>query len=452
MHSGVMSPQTAIAAAFFLLGCILGVFLGASWAASHWRARTATMHSRVAAGEARYAELTAQIEHQRALYTDALAAARTDATVREERAGREQTVLRALGPVAETLQEMQRKVDHLERERHTQFGAISEQLRHAQRSDELLRASTQALAGTLQATHSRGMWGEAQLRRVVESAGMTRYVDFDLQHTIHTETGSARPDLIVRLPGGKALAVDAKVPLDAYLSASAISPTAAGDPSSRRKALLKDHARAVRSHVDALSRKAYWTGLEISPEFVLCFLPSEALLAAALDEDPTLLEYAFSKRVALTSPVNLWAVLKTVAYTWTQREVSQQARELFDLGNQLFQRLGALAGHADELRRSIERTVDSYNRFAGSLESRVLVSARKFPGIDSSKQDSVRDPGQVIQRTRQFSATELLGTDVPSTDIVATDPATGEELAPEDTGYARQSSPEFEEIRARLRE
>ena len=141
----------------------------------------------------------------------------------------------------------------------------------------------------------------------------------------------------------------------------------------------------MRAHVDALAKKTYWAGLPSSPEFVVCFVPSESLLAAALEEDPSLLDYAFGKRVALASPVNLWAVLKTVAYTWTQQDVSQEARALFDLGNQLYERLGGLATHADDLRRAIERTVDSYNSFAGSLESRVLVSARRFPGIDADQ-------------------------------------------------------------------
>ena len=151
----------------------------------------------------------------------------------------------------------------------------------------------------------------------------------------------------------------------------------------QRRALMQQHVKAVRAHIDALAKKAYWAGLEVSPEFVICFLPTESLLSAALDEDPALLDYAFGKRVALATPVNLWAVLKTVAYTWKQQELSAEAAVLLDLGTQLYDRLGVLAGHADDLRKALERTVDSYNRFAGSLESRVLVTARRFPGIDA---------------------------------------------------------------------
>jgi DNA recombination protein RmuC len=214
--------------------------------------------------------------------------------------------------------------------------------------------------------------------------------------------------MVIRLPGDKAIAVDAKVPLDAYLEASAIPLTAQGAEGARRRVLLDKHVKAVRAHVDALAKKTYWAGLPSSPEFVVCFVPSESLLAAALEEDPALLDYAFGKRVALASPVNLWAVLKTVAYTWTQQDVSQEARALFELGNQLYERLGGLAKHADDLRRAIERTVDSYNSFAGSLETRVLVSARRFPGIDQTKLDALAEPAVIQKAPRRLTAPELL--------------------------------------------
>src|SRR5690606_38344671 len=172
--------------------------------------------------------------------------------------------------------------------------------------------------------------------------------------------------------------------------------------------LLQKHVRAVRAHVDALAKKSYWSGLDASPEFVVCFIPSESVLSSALAEDPALLEYAFGKRVALASPVNLWAVLKTVAYAWTQHEVSEEAKTLFDLGNQLYERLGSLAGHAQDMRRAIERTVDAYNNLIGSLESRVLVTARKFPGIDASKLEQTNAPQPIETPVRRASAPELL--------------------------------------------
>jgi DNA recombination protein RmuC len=370
-----------------------------AWAvasARHARAQS-DQRARVAAAEA--ATVAAREE---------LAHARAELETRDDRDRRDQSVLRALAPVSETLHVMRRRVDELERERQTQYGSLAEQLRRAQESDEALRATTESLASALRSGATRGVWGETQLRRVVEAAGLTRHVDFDLQSSLSSDAGAGRPDMVVRLPGGKALALDAKVPLDAYLEASAIALTATGDDGERRRTLMTRHARAVRAHVDALAKKAYWAGLDASPEFVICFLPSESLLASALDEDPALLDYAFTRRVALASPVNLWAVLKTVAFTWTQQEVSAEARTLFDLGSQLYERLGGLAGHADSLRRALERTVDAYNGFAGSLESRVLVTARRFPGIDETKRDAVIAPAPIEKSPRRLTAPELL--------------------------------------------
>ena len=175
----------------------------------------------------------------------------------------------------------------------------------------------------------------------------------------------------------------------------------------RRKELITRHVRAVRSHIDALAKKTYWEGLDASPEFVIAFIPSESLLSSALEADPALLDYAFGKRVALASPVNLWAVLKTVAFTWQQQAVSDEAKKLFDLGNTLYQRIGTLAGHAEGLRKAIERTVDSYNKFANSLESRVLVTARQFPGIDETKISLLTAPAAVHEQPRRLTAPEV---------------------------------------------
>jgi len=399
--------------AVLVFGClVVGAVVGWITGAARARARAAQAHAeaqaQLAASVAARQGLQAQLDQQRALYTDLTAHARAEQNARDDRERREQTILRALAPVHETLLTMQTKVDVLERDRHTQFGALAEQLRRSHESDDALRATTESLASALRSGTTRGVWGETQLRRVVEAAGLTRFADFDLQATISTDTGTGRPDMVVRLPGDKALAVDAKVPLDAYLEASAIPATAQGAEAARRRTLLEKHVKAVRAHIDALANKAYWTGLTSSPELVICFVPSESLLAAALDEDPALLDYAFRKRVALASPVNLWAVLKTVAYTWSQHDVSREARSLFDLGTQLYERLGLLARHSDDLRRAIERTVDSYNKFAGSLESRVLVTARQFPGIDETKLDALAAPRPVESAPRRFTAPEML--------------------------------------------
>lgn len=434
-----------------VIGCLAAGAL-AGWFAGLARGTTRSTHehaelrARLAAAEATRAGVQAQLDHQQRLYNDLASQTRHDQAAREERERREHAVLRALAPVSETLQTMQHKVDALERDRQAQFGSLAEQLRQSREADEALRATTETLASALRSGSTRGVWGETQLRRVVEAAGLTRYVDFETQTSIVTDAGAGRPDMVIRLPGDKALAVDAKVPLDAYLEASAIPLTAQGPEAARRKALLEKHVKAVRAHVDALAKKTYWAGLSSSPEFVVCFVPSESLLAAALEEDPALLDYAFNRRVALASPVNLWAVLKTVAYTWTQQDVSQEARRLFDLGNQLYERLGGLAGHADDLRRAIERTVDSYNKLAGSLESRVLVSARRFPGIDATKLDAVAAPPAIERTPRRLTAPELLeGIDSADGDRAA-DPGSDAAQA----GDRRTTTADLGELRGRI--
>ncbi|MDZ8172097.1 DNA recombination protein RmuC [Microbacterium xanthum] len=425
----LLPPLLALAA--LAAGLLLGWAAGTARGAARAHPELTELRSKVAAGEAAKAGLASELDHQRTLYRDLTAQARSDQAAREERDRREQAVLRALAPVSETLQTMQAKVDELERDRHHQFGSLAEQLRRSQQSDEQLRATTEALAGALRSGSTRGVWGETQLRRVVEAAGLTRHVDFDLQESIRSDAGAGRPDMVVRLPGDKAIAVDAKVPLDAYLEASSIPLTAVGEEAARRGTLLRAHVKAVRAHVDALAKKQYWAGLTSSPEFVVCFIPSEALLAAALETDPTLLEYAFGRRVALASPVNLWAVLKTVAFTWTQQNVSEDARRLFDLGNELYARLSTLSGHADDLRRAIERTIDSYNGLIGSLESRVLVTARRFPGIDETKLDAATAPALIENGPRRVTAEELLppsGADLDAVRRRLDDPV-GEEAA-----------------------
>lgn len=396
-----------------IVGSLLaGIIAGWAWGASAARARAGAESSRLretlATVTAERDAARAQRDQHEQWSRELIAQARSEQAAREERERREQHILRALEPVRETLQSMKATVTELERERHTQYGSLAEQLRRAQQSDDALRHATESLAGALRSGSTRGVWGETQLRRVVEAAGMTRHVDFDIQSTINSDAGTGRPDMVIRLPGAKAIAVDAKVPLDAYLEAVAIGETATGADAAARRALMDRHVKAVRAHVDSLAKKSYWEGLGASPEFVICFLPSESLLSAALDADPRLLDHAFRQGVALASPVNLWAVLKTVAYTWTQEDVSADARRLLALGTELLGRLGRLGRHAEELRRAIERTVTSYNAFAGSLESRVLVTARKFPGVDEAILESLEAPAVIEVAPRPLTAFELL--------------------------------------------
>lgn len=339
---------------------------------------------------------------------DAAAAAereRTEAATAAERARAESKVLQALTPVQETLRSMQLKVTELEAQRSMQHGQLSEQLKSATESEERLRSTAEALASALRSNSTRGVWGETQLRNVVQAAGLIERVDFDVQASISSDAGAGRPDMVIHLPGGKNIAVDAKVPFTAYLEASAIAITATGEEGARREQLLKQHVRAVRSHIDALASKAYWAGLDASPELVIAFIPSESLVSSAMEADPAIMDYAFSKKVALASPVTLWSVLKTVAFSWQQDVLTDDAKRLFDLSKELYSRLATLSDHADKLRRSIDATVNSYNQFANSLETRVLVTARKLNSLDESKV-----LGEVVlidNAAKQLTAVEL---------------------------------------------
>ncbi|MDA3002684.1 MAG: DNA recombination protein RmuC [Actinomycetota bacterium] len=318
----------------------------------------------------------------------------------------ENKILQALAPVSERLTEMQRTVSELEKQRSEQHGQISQQLRAALDSDELLRGTAEQLASALRSNSVRGVWGEVQLRRVVEAAGLIERVDFDVQSQISSDAGIGKPDMVIHLPGGKNIAVDAKVPFTAYLEASKIPFTATGEEAARREALLKQHVTAVRSHIDALGKKSYWDGLAASPELVICFIPSEALISTAIEADPSLMDYAFSKKVALASPVTLWSVLKTVAFSWQQDVLTEDAAKLFDVGKELLGRLGAMAKHIDTLGRSITSTVKGYNAFVGSLESRVFPSARRLTELGNAA-DFPDELEGIESMPRELSAPEL---------------------------------------------
>ena len=399
---------------FLVLGLIAGIIAGISigWAlrsrkglptdAGDLAVRAATAEARISGKDEQISSLERMIaelrdSNERRVLEDS------------ERAREEHKVLEALAPVKETLQAMQTKVNDLENQRQEQYGQIAQQLTESRQFGEELRATTQSLASALSSNSVRGTWGEAQLRRLVEVAGLTAHVDFDTQTTMKTDGGTIRPDMVINLPGGKTIVIDAKVPFNSYLEASQIPITATGEEAARRKSLMDQHVKAVRSHVDALSSKSYWSGFDFSPEFVLAFIPSESLLASALEADPTLLDYAFGKRVALASPVNLWAVLKTVSYTWQQQVVTDEAKKLFDLGNEIYSRLSTMTKHTEDLRKAIENTVKHYNGFISSLETRVLSTARKFPGIDPTK--ILSEGIEVHDAPKPLTADELINPD-----------------------------------------
>ncbi|MGH1549008.1 DNA recombination protein RmuC [Leifsonia poae] len=363
------------------------------------RADLAAAHSRVDA-------MQEQLRVAQEQYRETVERHRAEAEARAERERAESKVLQALAPVKESLSDMQRKVMELEAQRSQQHGQLTQQLRSAAESEERLRSTAEALASALRSNSTRGVWGETQLRSVVEAAGLLERVDFDVQSSIHSESGAGRPDMIVRLPGGKSIALDAKVPFNAYLEASQIPATATGTEAAQREALLKQHVKAVRDHITALGSKAYWTGLESSPELVIAFIPSESLVSSALEADPSIMEFAFGKRVALASPVTLWSVLKTVAFSWQQDVLTQEAKQLFDLSRTLYSRLATTAGHIEKLGRSLERTVKDYNGFVGSFERQVFPAARKLNALDETKVIGALEG--IEEAPRELTAFELV--------------------------------------------
>jgi DNA recombination protein RmuC len=284
-------------------------------------------------------------------------------------------------------------------------------LKQTLESDELLRKQTDSLAAALGNNTVRGLWGEAQLRRLVELAGLLKHADFDEQATITT----GRADMIINLPGGKQLAIDSKVPYNSYQEASKISVLAEGAEKARREVLLKEHVKAMKSHIDTLATKAYWTSLNASPDFVVCFIPSESLLAASLEADPTILEYAFQKNVALASPVSLFSVLKTINFIWRQNVDETQVRNMIRLGHELYERVGKIAALADKLGRSILGSVNDYNSFISSFEGRFLVTARKLNDLDENElsTSTIDTPKLIGESPKQITASELNAEEKP---------------------------------------
>lgn len=304
-----------------------------------------------------------------------------------ERQLREQSkVLSALAPVQKNLDALQEKVSQIEEGRKREMGALGEQLKGLGEQQARLDRETSSLSAALRNNKVRGAWGEAQLRNIVESAGLLEHVDFDTQVVVTDADGhTQRPDMVIHMPGGKTIPIDAKVPYADYQRACEIPDTASQEELARKADLLRAHAKAVREHVKALGDKAYWNAFSDAPDFVIAFIPNESLLQAALETDPTLMDDAFARKVALTSPITLWAVLKSVAYAWQQQSLTDDAKMLFDLSRELYERFAVLGERATKLGTAITRTVGAYNAFASSLESRVLVTARKLQRVDQGK-------------------------------------------------------------------
>lgn len=394
-----------ISLVFLLVGLVVGALLGYAGAVAR-RASTpdeaGTLRAEVARWQARAEELSRRVESA------------------EARSQGDASVLQALAPVRTQLEQMTQRVDQMEQIRARQHGALAEQLREsAQRETELAR-TTASLEGALRSRSARGTWGEVELARILEASGMLPHVDFAEQRSIGsltqgrgrggvTSSGDlGRPDVTIHLPGQGFLALDAKAPMDAYLRACAIEESGE-DAESRHRAELSAHAKALRSHVDALAGRDYAQSLGASPELVILFVPSEAALSAALHADASLLDDAMAHGVALCSPVTLLAVARTCATAWARTSINEQADQVIALGRELYERLGVVAGHMENLGKHLAKTVDFYNKTVSSMESRLLTSARSVSALEeaSKKTMTVTPIDPDAAQVRSFTKPEL---------------------------------------------
>lgn len=316
---------------------------------------------------------------------------------------RQKSIEHLITPVKETLTKLDQGMVQLEKERKGDHASITEQMKMMTQAEKELRKETSSLVNALRAPAVRGRWGEIQLKRVVELAGMVNHCDFYEQQVANDDEGMLRPDLIVRLPGEKQIIVDAKTPFEGYLT------SLESNDHSVKEACLKRHARHVRQHIVALGKKAYWEKFQPTPELVVLFIPSENFFSAALEYDPSLIETGVENNVIIATPTTLIGLLRAISYGWRQEKLSQNASEISALGHELYKRIIDMGSHFTKVGRSLSSAVESYNKAVGTLESRVMVSARKFKTLGVKKNEDLKTLEAIDRIPRQIQAEEMAG-------------------------------------------
>ena len=320
---------------------------------------------------------------------------------------REQAVKTLVEPITQSLKQVDEQVRALEEKRAHAYGTLSTQVESLLKTQQALQTETGNLVKALREPQARGRWGEVQLRRVIELAGMSEHCDFDEQVTVIGEERRIRPDVVVKLPGDKQVVIDSKAPIVAYLAALEAPDEAT------RNACLANHARQVRAHIDNLGSKRYWQQFEATPEFVVLFLPGEVFFRAAMDADPELIEYGVAQKVILASPTTLIALLKAVAYGWNQKNLAESARKISEAGKTLYERLCAMTRHLEDLGKKLDSAMNSYNAAVGSMQKRVFPLARKFPELDKSLElEELPDLEPLEKTARQLDAPDWRDEDV----------------------------------------